>query len=63
MDLTPKFLAAGAVVVDLSGAFRLRTPERYKEWYKEDHTASELFAEAVYGLPGVQPRAGSGGRG
>lgn len=51
MDLAPKFLAAGAVVIDLSGAFRLRTAERYKEWYKEDHTAPELLAEAVYGLP------------
>ena len=51
MDLTPKFLEAGAVVIDLSGAFRLRTAERYKEWYKEDHTAPDLLAEAVYGLP------------
>ena len=51
MDLAPKFLEAGAVVIDLSGAFRLRTPERYKEWYKTDHTAPELFAEAAYGLP------------
>ena len=51
MDLTPQFLDAGAVVVDLSGAFRLRTPERYKQWYKEDHTAAALFAHAAYGLP------------
>jgi N-acetyl-gamma-glutamyl-phosphate reductase len=51
MDLAPKFLEAGAVVVDLSGAFRLRTPERYAQWYKEEHTAPALFAEAVYGLP------------
>jgi N-acetyl-gamma-glutamyl-phosphate reductase len=51
MDLTPKFLAVGAVVVDLSGAFRLQTPERYKQWYKSEHTAPELFREAVYGLP------------
>jgi len=51
MDLTPKFLAAGAIVIDLSGAFRLRTPERYKQWYKEDHTAPHLFADAAYGLP------------
>src|SRR5580692_5260487 len=51
MDLTPKFLDAGAVVIDLSGAFRLRTPERYKQWYKEDHTAPHLFADAAYGLP------------
>src|SRR5271154_5427235 len=44
MDLAPKFLDAGAVVIDLSGAFRLRTPERYKQWYKEEHTAPTLFA-------------------
>jgi N-acetyl-gamma-glutamyl-phosphate reductase len=51
MDLAPKFLDAGVVVVDLSGAFRLRTPELYKQWYKEDHTAPALFAHAAYGLP------------
>lgn len=51
MDLAPKFLEAGAIVVDLSGAFRLRTPERYKHWYKEDHTAPDLLNCAVYGLP------------
>jgi len=51
MDLAPKFLNAGAAVIDLSGAFRLRTAERYKQWYKADHTAPELFAEAAYGLP------------
>ena len=51
MDLTPKFLEAGVIVIDLSGAFRLRTAARYKHWYKEEHTAAELLAEAVYGLP------------
>jgi len=51
MDLAPKFLAAGAIVIDLSGAFRLQTPERYKQWYKADHAAPELFGEAAYGLP------------
>src|SRR5271168_1848028 len=51
MELAPKFLAAGAIVIDISGAFRLRTPERYKQWYKADHAAPELFAQAVYGLP------------
>ena len=35
MDLAPAMLAAGARVVDLSGAFRLRTPENYAAWYKE----------------------------
>ncbi len=44
-------LEAGARVVDLSGAFRLRTAENYTAWYKEPHTQPALLAEAVYGLP------------
>jgi N-acetyl-gamma-glutamyl-phosphate reductase len=51
MELAPVMLASGARVVDLSGAFRLRTPENYAAWYKEPHTQPELLAEAVYGLP------------
>jgi N-acetyl-gamma-glutamyl-phosphate reductase len=51
MELAPVMLGAGARVVDLSGAFRLRTPENYLAWYKETHTQPELLAEAVYGLP------------
>jgi N-acetyl-gamma-glutamyl-phosphate reductase len=51
MDLAPKFLEAGVIVVDLSGAFRLRSPECFKRWYKEEHTAPGLFDQAVYGLP------------
>jgi N-acetyl-gamma-glutamyl-phosphate reductase len=51
MELAPAMLAAGARVVDLSGAFRLRTPENYTAWYKEPHTQPRLLAEAVYGLP------------
>lgn len=51
MDLAPQMLEAGAKVIDLSGAFRLRSPETYKQWYKADHTQPELLREAVYGLP------------
>jgi N-acetyl-gamma-glutamyl-phosphate reductase len=51
IDLAPAMLGAGARVVDLSGAFRLRTPEAYLAWYKEVHTQPALLAEAVYGLP------------
>ncbi len=51
MELAPGMLAAGARVVDLSGAFRLRTPENYTTWYKETHTQPKLLATAVYGLP------------
>src|SRR5580692_8368470 len=34
MDLAPGLLDAGSKVIDLSGAFRLRTVERYARWYK-----------------------------
>src|ERR1022692_3197410 len=51
MELAPALLAAGAKVIDLSGAFRLRTPAAYAAWYKEPHTQPDLLAEAAYGLP------------
>src|SRR5579864_6907131 len=51
MELAVLMLDAGARVVDLSGAFRLRTPENYQTWYKEPHTQPVLLAEAAYGLP------------
>jgi N-acetyl-gamma-glutamyl-phosphate reductase len=51
MELTPSLLQAGAKVIDLSGAFSLRTPENYKQWYKAEHTEPELLQEAAYGLP------------
>jgi len=51
MELAPAMLEVEARVVDLSGAFRLKTPENYKAWYKESHTQPALLAEAVYGLP------------
>ena len=51
MQLAPELLKAGARVVDLSAAFRLRTPERYARWYREPHTQPALLADAVYGLP------------
>jgi len=51
MELAGPMLDAGVRVIDLSGAFRLRTPENYTAWYKETHTRPDLLAEAVYGLP------------
>ncbi len=51
MELVPAMLEAGAKVIDLSGAFRLRTVENYQRWYKEPHTQPGLLAEAAYGLP------------
>src|SRR5271157_3443662 len=46
MELAPALLARDIRVVDLSGAFRLRTAENYQLWYKEPHTQPALLAEA-----------------
>lgn len=53
MDLAPPLLDRGIKVIDLSGAFRLRTVENYTRWYKENHTAAAWLEKAVYGLPEV----------
>ncbi|WP_242340284.1 MULTISPECIES: N-acetyl-gamma-glutamyl-phosphate reductase [Anaeromyxobacter] len=58
--LTPRLLARGARVVDLSGAFRLADPAAYPAWYGFPHPAPELLAEARYGLPELA-RAGLAG--
>ncbi|AEB08035.1 N-acetyl-gamma-glutamyl-phosphate reductase [Desulfobacca acetoxidans] len=50
MAVIPSLLEAGGKVVDLSADFRFRDRKVYEEWYQE-HTAPELLAEAVYGLP------------
>lgn len=62
MELTPTLLAAGAKVIDLSGAFRLGTVENYRRWYKEQHTQPALLAEAAYGLPEFNRSQISGAR-
>jgi len=51
MDLAGQLVPAGIKVVDLSGAFRLRTPETHERWYKEPQTQPELLKEAVYSIP------------
>ncbi|HEY2382103.1 MAG TPA: N-acetyl-gamma-glutamyl-phosphate reductase [Terriglobia bacterium] len=51
MHLVPELLDAGLRVVDMSGAFRLKDPKQYPEWYGFEHTAPQLLKEAVYGLP------------
>jgi N-acetyl-gamma-glutamyl-phosphate reductase len=51
MNLVPELLREGYRVVDMSGAFRLKVPAQYMEWYGFEHTAPELLREAAYGLP------------
>jgi N-acetyl-gamma-glutamyl-phosphate reductase len=56
IELAPRALAAGARVVDLSGAFRL-PPAEYPEWYGFTHANPELLAQAVYSMPEVTANA------
>lgn len=51
MEFVKKWQASAAKIIDLSGDFRLKDPEVYKEWYKKEHTFPEGFDGAVYGLP------------
>ena len=49
-EVAPKLMAAGIVVVDLSGAFRLKDPDLYPKYYGYAHQHPELIHEAVYSL-------------
>ncbi|NGQ95669.1 N-acetyl-gamma-glutamyl-phosphate reductase [Brevibacillus sp. SYP-B805] len=49
--LTPSLLENDVRVIDLSGDFRLKSPESYRTWYKKEPASGELLAKAVYGLP------------
>lgn len=55
MTVVPDLLSAGAKVVDLSADFRLHEQGVYEQWYQR-HSAPELLAEAVYGLPEIHRR-------
>ena len=47
----PALLQAGVRVLDMSGAFRLKDPQLYPQWYGFTHSSPELLAAAAYGLP------------
>ncbi len=51
MELVPKLLKQGKKVIDLSGAYRIRNPQAYEEFYGFEHSYKGLLQEAVYGLP------------
>lgn len=51
MKAAPLLIEAGKRVIDLSADFRLRDVHTYEQWYKIEHAAPALLAEAAYGLP------------
>jgi N-acetyl-gamma-glutamyl-phosphate reductase len=53
MEMVPRLLARGINVFDLSADFRLKDVTTYEKWYGVTHTAPELIAESVYGLPEI----------
>lgn len=56
-ELAPRLWQRSRVVVDLSGAFRLKDPDLYPSWYGFCHPAPELLSEAVFGLVELEREA------
>lgn len=50
MEPAARMTEKGKRIIDLSADFRLRDPERYREWYKQAHSQPQLLKTAVYGL-------------
>ena len=50
-EMAPALVEAGIRVVDLSGAFRFRSAETFKWWYKLPAPHANWLGEAIYGLP------------
>jgi N-acetyl-gamma-glutamyl-phosphate reductase len=46
-----QILDAGKLLIDISADFRLRNPDSYRKWYKEEPASAELQSKAVYGMP------------
>ena len=51
MGLYPKLAPLAGQVIDLSADFRLRDPDAYARWYGVRHSAPELLAGFIAGLP------------
>lgn len=49
-DIAPQFLAAGCVVFDLSGAYRVQDANFYPKYYGFEHKNNHWLMNAVYGL-------------
>ncbi|MBR9979006.1 MAG: N-acetyl-gamma-glutamyl-phosphate reductase [Bacteroidetes bacterium] len=50
MDYVQKLSDKHCRIIDLSGDYRLSSPEVYQEWYGKSHVHPEGFPDAVYGL-------------
>jgi N-acetyl-gamma-glutamyl-phosphate reductase len=57
MGIVPDLRARAGRVIDLGGDFRLKSPDQYLRYYKHTHSAVELLADAVYGLPELNAKS------
>jgi len=57
MEYVQKFKDLNFKIVDLSGDFRLSSPQVYEFWYKKEHIHQQGFEKAVYGLPELHREA------
>lgn len=48
--LVPQLLEGGVKIIDLSGDFRLRSPEKYEAWYKHPSAEEKYLIQSTYGL-------------
>lgn len=53
MNFVRDYADASFRIIDLSGDFRLSSPEVYEKWYGMDHIFPQGFESAVYGLPEI----------
>lgn len=51
MKVAPELLEFGKKMIDIPADFRLKNLNLHKKYYKMEHSAPELVAEAVYGIP------------
>ena len=49
-ELTPKLVAEGLKVIDLSGDFRMIDPSSYELWYKGQQRKKKFLEKQLYGL-------------
>ena len=50
MNIIEKAYESGVKVIDLGGDFRLNDQAIYSQYYKHEHTATQLLSKSVYGL-------------
>lgn len=56
-EIARALIERGLRVIDLSADFRLNDPAVYEEFYGHPHPATDLLAQAVYGLPEIRSEA------